>query len=181
MIVCLYLDKHVNRLVDELVLTVRCARHEPRPGPALEHGGIVAVSGDHTVGRLLGRRLDHAEEALVLALAVDCPARVENLVTAVLGVRLRKHHQLGIGRVAVEIFVATDEVVDLLLGQREAQIGIRRNQRIPAGRAQWNRANRRGLVRLEQRLDAGNLRIHGLGHAIEQHVTERHHVLVTDS
>ena len=53
--------------------------------------------------------------------AVDDPARVEDLVAAVLGVRLREHHQLDVGRIAAEPLEALEQVVDLVGRQRQAQ------------------------------------------------------------
>ena len=56
------------------------------------------------------------------------PRGVEDLVPAVLGVGLREHHQLDVGRIAAEFGVALAQVVDLVLRQRqaEARVGARR-------------------------------------------------------
>ena len=48
------------------------------------------------------RVADHREQRLRLRDAVDDELGVEDLVAAVLGVRLREHHQLDIGRIAPE-------------------------------------------------------------------------------
>ena len=61
----------------------------------------------------------------VLRLAVDHPRRVEDLVAAVLRVRLREHRQLDVGRVAARAGEVGDEVVDLVRRQREAEGGVR--------------------------------------------------------
>ncbi len=114
-VVRFHLAEDVDRLVDVAVLTRAAVRHQARAVPALEHGRVVAVGRDHAAGRLLGGRLDHPEQALVLGLAVDDPAGIEDLVTAVLRIRLREHHELGIGRVAPQLPVAVDQVVDLLV------------------------------------------------------------------
>ena len=75
---------------------------------------VVGVSRDYAVRRFLGRRLDHAEQALVLFVAVDDPAGVEDLVAAMLGVRLREHHQLGVRRITLEIRVTRHQIIDLV-------------------------------------------------------------------
>ena len=69
---------------------------------------------------------DHGKERQLLRLAVDHPMSVEYLVTAVLGIRLREHGQLDIGRVAsqrVEVLeqIATmgHEVPRLMMEYRE--------------------------------------------------------------
>ena len=63
------------------------------------------------------------------ALAVDDPVRIEDLVAAMLGVRLREHHQLDVGRIAAEALEARCEVVDLVFGQRETKSRVRLDER----------------------------------------------------
>ena len=54
-------------------------------------------------------------------LTIDNPARVENLVPAVLRICLRKHHELGIGRVATKITVASEQGSLFLLGTKRVR------------------------------------------------------------
>ncbi len=70
------------------------------------------------------RVADHGEERLRLALAVDDPVGVEDLVAAVLRVRLREHGELGVGRIASHAAVGALEVFDLVVAQREAEVRI---------------------------------------------------------
>jgi hypothetical protein len=56
------------------------------------------------------RVTDHREQAPFLRDAVDHPIRVEDLVPAVLGVRLREHHQFDVGRIAAEAAEIVREV-----------------------------------------------------------------------
>ncbi len=67
---------------------------------------------------------DHFEEAAFALLAVHDPVGIENLVAAVLRVDLRKHDELGIGRVALHLLVGGDEVVDLLRRHGEAPVDV---------------------------------------------------------
>ena len=151
-------------------------RHQARPRPALDNGSVVAVCRDHAAGRLLGRRLDHAEQALLLGLAVDDPAGVEYLVATVLRVRLGKHHELGIGRITTECTVAGHEVVDFLVGQRQPEVRVGHDERVASLALQWNRAHGDRPVRGEQGFDLPGIDEHGFGHAIEQEPAQRHHV-----
>ena len=43
------------------------------------------------------RVTDHVEQAFIVGLTVDGPSGVKDLVPAVFGVHLRKHHQLSVG------------------------------------------------------------------------------------
>ncbi len=52
----------------------------------------------------------------VLSGAVDDPVGVEDLVPAVLRVRLREHHQLDVGGIAPHALEIVQQVVDLILG-----------------------------------------------------------------
>ena len=68
-------------------------------------------------------------------MAVDVPAGVEHLVPAVFGIGLREHHQFRIGRVALELVVAVDQVIDFIRCQRQAQTligGIQGSDRVTA-------------------------------------------------
>ena len=72
---------------------------------------------------------DHLEQRDVLLFAVDGPLAVENLVAAVFAVRLREHHQFDVGRVALQRLERVDEIVDFVVGEREAQFHVCRFQR----------------------------------------------------
>ena len=103
MIVRLDLHQNVDRLVAELV-AMRVDVGEP--APAVRRLRSPPRCRDTPRARPAELRacvlLDHREQRLRLALAIDDPIRVEDLVTAMLGVRLREHHQLDIGRIAAE-------------------------------------------------------------------------------
>jgi hypothetical protein len=46
-----------------------------------------------------------------------------------LGIGLGEHHQLDVGRVAPELREGVQQVVDLVVGQRQPQFAVRRLQR----------------------------------------------------
>ncbi len=89
-------------------------------GAAFHDRGVVRV-GNHGAFRL--RRMcgaDHAEQGVWLVSAVDFPLRVEDLVSAMLAVGLREHHQLNISRVASEPGEGLNQIGDFIIGQRQA-------------------------------------------------------------
>ena len=162
-VVGLDLDAERGRLqrLGGVGLAARLRAETPRR-VALDHGGVVAVRRQGVLGRLRVGVLDHLEQRLrlsrrLLFAAVDRPRRVEDLVPAVLGVRLREHHQLDIGRLAAERGVALAQVGDLIdgQGQAEAHVGVfqliqRDALELAASR---HREQRRGIVaRVQQRL-----------------------------
>jgi len=173
-VVSLHLHQDVDGLVLELVAVVL---HVGEPAPAhraFDHRRVVAIGREHAarIGRV--RVLDHGEQRLGLALAVDDPVGVEDLVPAVLGVGLREHHQLDIGRVAAELLEVVGEVIDLVRRQREAELGVRLDQRLTPPRQQRHRAQLARRLMIEQ-LDHVVVGEHrGFGHPI---VERRRHRL----
>ena len=178
MVVGLDLHEDVDGLLDELVFTVVASRHQPRPGPALDDRGVVAVRGDDPLRCVLRRRLDHPEQPLVLRLAVDDPRRVEDLVAAVLGIRLREHHEFRIGRIASQLPVTAGEVFDLFAGQREPEFYVGPVERRGALRRQRDGRDRYRIVGGKQRLAFAAARKHRLGHPVRQQAAEREHLAV---
>ncbi len=178
MVVRLHLHQRVReRLVAAVVrhadLRLGARAREPALGHAAFHdGGVVRIRHHRALRRQLVRVADHREQRLVLALAVDGPIGVEDLVTAVFAVGLREHHQLDVGRVAAELAVGVDQVVDLVVGQRQAHLGVGDCQRTAAGggiaAAQVDEAQRLGRQRVEQAVAVFARGDHGLGHAIVQ-------------
>ena len=91
---------------------------------AFHDGGVVRVRNHRVLGCQLVRVADHAKQALSLRHAVDGELGVEDFVAAVLAVGLRKHHQLHIGGVAGQAHEGGDEVVDFIVGQRQAKARV---------------------------------------------------------
>ena len=93
-------------------------------------------------------------------------------MAAVLGVGLREHHQLHVGRVAAESRVGQEQVVDLVRRQREPEPGIGGDERAaPVARELHARKRSRRLAgkqphTLLQRIE------HRLDHAIVQHTSQ---------
>jgi hypothetical protein len=149
-----------------------CARghfcHKTLDLVAFHHRGVVGV-GHHGVLRAgLVRVADHAEQALVLRHAVDGELGVEDLVAAVLAVGLREHHQLHVGGVALEALEGVDEVVDFIVGQRQAPAGVGILQRGAATSQHVHMLHGLGRQLGEQGLRVGQIEQHGLGHAVVQ-------------
>ena len=72
---------------------------------------------------------DHLEQAHRLGLTIDGPAGVEDLVPAVLGVGLREHQQLDIGRIAAEVRVTIGQIGDLIIAQGQTETEVGRTER----------------------------------------------------
>ncbi|MNN15348.1 hypothetical protein D3C81_1284500 [compost metagenome] len=84
-----------------------------------------------------------------------------------LAVGLREHHQFHVGRVAAELGVGVEQVVDLVLGQRETHRRVGLLQRGTAG-GDVHEAQRLGRQFLEQPGGVLARGDHGFGHAVEQ-------------
>ena len=103
MIVRLHLHQDVDRLGDARVALRRRIRKEARRVRSLDHRRIVAIGGQHARG-IAPRRW--RESCRTATAGIGSPStmnsRVEYLVAAMLGIRLREHHQFDIGRIAPE-------------------------------------------------------------------------------
>ena len=131
-----------------------------------EDGGVVLVGGEDAVAVQLVGVLDHLEQRAVAWRAVDVPGGVEDLVAAVLGVGLREHHQLDVVGVAAEGGEALDEVVDLVVGEGEAERAVGFDEGGAALGEHGHAGQRaRGLV-AEQDFAGGEVVEHDLGHAV---------------
>ena len=102
MIVRLDLHENVDGLIHGAVDAGVRIREITCAARSLDDGGVVAIGGEHAVGIARVRVADHREQRLVALAAVDDPVGIEDLVAAMLGVGLRKHHQLDVGRLAPE-------------------------------------------------------------------------------
>lgn len=87
MVVSLHLHQDVDALLVILVFATGGAREEAATLAAFHHGGVVFIGRQDMIRRLLEGVLDHLEQRLGLLLTVYGPVGVEDLVTAVLGVR----------------------------------------------------------------------------------------------
>ncbi len=100
-VVGLDLHQDVDRLATTAIDAVGGIRIPAQPRRrAFDHCRVVAIGREHALGIARMGVADHREQRLVARRAVDHPGGVEDLVAAVLGVRLREHHQLDVGRVA---------------------------------------------------------------------------------
>ncbi|AJX21855.1 hypothetical protein BG17_3587 [Burkholderia pseudomallei MSHR491] len=133
-----------------LARLARAAREPPLRVRAAHDRRVVRIRDDRALRAHLLRIADHREQRHVLRLPVDRPLRVEDLVAAVFAVRLREHHQLDVGRVALELDERVDEVVDLVVGEREAEFGVRALERGSAFGEHVDRRERLGRQLVEQ-------------------------------
>lgn len=141
---------------------------EARSRRALQHGGVVGIRHHRAVGTDSVRLADHAEEGMRLLRTVDDPVGIEDLVAAMLGVRLGEHHQLDVGRVASGLREGVDEIVDLVLRQRQAHPAVGGGQRGAPLADEVHRRQRLRRVMAEQGFGGIDGVEHRLGHAIVQ-------------
>ncbi|MNM97890.1 hypothetical protein D3C81_1104070 [compost metagenome] len=160
----------MHRLLHRAVLAGFRVREEAPGHGTDDHRGVVLVSGQHAFAVHLVGVLDHAEQAFFLAFAVDIPTGVEDLVTAVLGVGLGEHHQFDVVRVALEALEGVDQVVDLVFGQGQAQVGVGLHQRGAATAEDVHGRHRLGLGVAEQAGGLFQLAQDHLSHAVVQHL-----------
>ena len=144
------------------------ARLEALRRAAFHDRGVVGIGHHGTVGLRLVRGADHAKERARLLGAVDLPLRVEDLVAAVFAVGLREHHQLDVGRVALEHGEGFGQIVDFVFGQGQAQRDVGLDQRGAALGQHRHGAHRLAGQRREQRLAVEAGVDHGFGHAVVQ-------------
>ena len=169
-VVRLHLHQHVRDLVARAVeRRVGVTLRQPAPHrPAFHHRGVVVVGDDGALRRNVLGVADHREHRLRLVLPVDAELRIEDLVPAMLAVGLREHHQLDVARVAAELRECIDQVVDLVLAQRQAEAGVGRVQRRSALPQYIHVFQRRRRLLVEQMARGLALEGHALGHAVVQ-------------
>ncbi len=170
-VVRLDLHQDMNRLMAIAELArVRIGKEATRV-VATDHGGIVGIGTQHGgVGRMPMRVADHREQAVRLCFAVDAPGRIEDLVTAVLAVRLSEHHQLDIGRVATQRNEARTQILDLVVCQCKAKLDVRLLKRSASTSQDIDHAQRTCGFPCKQPLRVRQLGEHRLDHAIVQFV-----------
>ena len=87
-------------------------------------------------------------------------------MAAVLGIRLREHHQFNIGGIALHARKIFDEISDFVCGQRKPHVAIRARQRRHTAIKNIHRGKRFGIKALEQFIRVFHCREHVLGHAV---------------
>ena len=158
---------HQNmRVVFHVAIAAAFDGIKPPHAHALNDRGIVGVSNHGSLRMARVRIADHREERLRLRLAVDYPIGVEYLVAAMLGVRLREHHQLDVGRIAPDTREVARQVFDLVVRERQPHFTVGDAQRIDAAADDVDGFERLRLVVAKQLLRFCERAKHGLGHAV---------------
>ena len=106
------------------VLATGRVRAVARGHVAGDHRGVVAVGAQGVLRGLVVGVADHPEQRMFLFAPVDAPAGIEDLVPAVLGVGLGEHHQFHVRRIAAQFAIAGAQVLDLVVGQGQAQAPV---------------------------------------------------------
>ena len=91
---------------------------------ALHHCGVVVIRDHVALWMQLVRVANHFKQTDRLRFAINDEIGVENLVAAMFRVRLRKHHQFDVGRIALEVEIRVEQIVHFVIRQGQAQINI---------------------------------------------------------
>jgi len=167
-VVGLNLHQDVNRLLHRTVLAGIRIREETPGNTADDDRSVVLISRQNAFAVHHVGVLDHAKQAFFLALTVNIPTGVEDLVAAMLGVGLGKHHQFDVMRVTAQTVEGIDQIVDFVFGQRQAQLDVGFFQRGATATQHVNRSQRLGFGVTEQTGSLFQVTQHDLRHAVMQ-------------
>ena len=92
MIMRLDLYLYIGRLCTVFIHVRVRIGHKPAGIVSLNYSGVVIIGDQSAIGLGAMRLSNHTEQGGILTDAVDLPAGIENLMTTVLGICLRKHH-----------------------------------------------------------------------------------------
>ncbi len=123
MVVRFHLSQIVRQLIAESIGAVG-TRIETLDFGTFHDRGVIRIGHNGALRRFVVRIADHAEQCLGFGHAIDDPVGVKDLVTAVLGVGLRKHHQLHVGRVAAGFAEDVQEIFDFVVGQCQTHVAV---------------------------------------------------------
>ena len=91
----------------------------------LNHRCVIAVGAENTLTVDVAMGVaDHPEQRNALGQLIDNPVRVEDLMPAMLRVGLSKHHQFHIRRVALQLLIGIEQIVELVFGQSQTQARV---------------------------------------------------------
>ena len=150
MIVRLHFHQNVDRLGDSGITMRDRIRKKSNGGCALDHRGIVSIGGQHSGGIPGIGRTDHGEQRQRHRRAVHDELRVEYLMPAMLGIRLREHHQLDVGGIPSQFAEGRHQVVDLIVRERQSPLGVGACQLVMAVGSQGDDAQRSRRCAVEQ-------------------------------
>ena len=167
-VVRFHFHQQVNRLLGEAVLCRLRIRVEAAGAMSGHHGRVIGIRRQHTFTAAGIGVANHAEQGVRLIHTVDGPAGVEDLVTTVLGVGLREHHEFDITGVATQPGKRLHQIIDFVIGEGKAEAGIRCLQRGAAALQDINRRKRGGGLLAKQRAGRFQGGQYAFGHAIVQ-------------
>ena len=166
MIVGLHLHEDVGQVRVEGVASRARVREEARDPATLHDRRVVGVGADGALGVDPLRLADHLEEGLGHGLTVDDPGRVEDLVAAVLRVRLGEHRELDVGGVPPVLPEVLEEVVGLVGGQGEPHGLVGLGDGLEAAPENVDLLERPGLEVVEELVRLFDRGHHRLGHPV---------------
>ena len=154
------------RIVFGVAISAVSRRKEAPHVRAFDDRRIVGVSNDGAARMPFVRIANHGEQRLGLRLAVYHPVGVENLVAAMLGIRLREHHELDVGGITLQPLEVLPQVFDFVVGKRQAHFAVGGLQSRHAASHDIDGTKRLRLVMLKQLPCFIEGAQHGLRHAV---------------
>ena len=124
--------QNMHGLGDIPVFVVLRLREKPAGHTALHHGGVILVCRQHTSRRFLMCITYHGKQRMRLINTVYRPARIKDLVAAMLGICLRKHHQFNIVRITAQTRKGITKIVNFILSQCQTHSTVGLDQCLPA-------------------------------------------------
>ncbi len=167
MVMRLHLHQNMNIFFMRTVHAIRI-REKPPATRTLDHRSIVLVGRQNPLRRVMVGIANHAKQTLGLRLPVNHPIGIENLVTAMLRVGLRKHHQLDIRGIALKVLEIFQQIINFVLGQRQPPILIGLRQGRTATAEHIHRAQGLGFSHMKQHSGIVQRRQHRFRHPIMQ-------------
>ena len=155
-------------LVEAVCLALVRVRIKPLDFRTFNHGGIVFIRHHRALRAGFVRVANHTEQRFFLFFAVQNEIGIEDFVAAVFRIGLREHHQLHVGRIAVQCAIVFQQIVHLVGRQGQPHAFVRRFQRGTTTAQHVHRVERLVFVCGKQLFGGLEIGQHGFGHAVVQ-------------
>ena len=120
---CLHLHQDMGHIIMGSVVTIRIGVETFRPAP-LDYRGVIRIGDKRSIRVCLVGVPDHRKERTPHYFPINHPVGIKNLVAAVFGVCLCKHHQFGIGWITFHARKVIKQVINLIIRERQPQLDI---------------------------------------------------------
>ena len=168
MVVGFHFHQNMDRFLMILIFASFRAREETTRFTTHHNCSVIFIRRQDIVVMLFKRIFDHLEQGFVLLLTINRPVSIENLMTTVLRVSLRKHIKFNIVRITAQLLEAFQQIIDFIFCQRQTQFDICFRQRITTTGQYINRCHWARFVMSEQRSCCIQISKHTFHHPVMQ-------------